>query len=109
MRSLAQDKLAGRDKRPIRLLLRQGVAVLAALAVFAMIVCAVVAATPYVLGRLYGCAPPVGCCGDSVGWAMIILSPLLVPLTLLSAAALSILTYFRIVQAKTVDLGRDEG
>ena len=40
---------------------------------------------------------------------MIFLSPLLVPLTLLSAAALSILTYFRIVQAKTVDPGRDEG
>jgi hypothetical protein len=85
------------------LLVRQGLAVLAALAVFATIVCAVLAATPYALGRLYGCAPPVGSCGDSIGWAMIILSPLLVPLTLLLAAALSILTYFRILKANTVD------
>jgi hypothetical protein len=83
-----------------RPLLRRLAAILAAVAVFAMVVLAVAVATPYALGWLFNCSPPVGSCGDGVGWSMIFLSPVLVPLTLLLAAGLSFWTYFRIVRGK---------
>jgi hypothetical protein len=80
--------------------LRHVPAVLVALAVFAMVVCVVAAAVPYALGRVYGCEPPDRSCGDSVGWAMIILSPILVPVTLLLAAGLSFMSYFRVMRLR---------
>jgi hypothetical protein len=74
--------------------LRRALAVLAALVVSALALCALAATTPVALGKLYGCAPSDGSCGDSVGWAMIILSPILVPLAVIAAGALSLVTYF---------------
>jgi hypothetical protein len=80
--------------------LRRALAVLAALAVFTLALGVLAAAAPYALGNLYGCAPSDGSCGDSVGWAMIILSPILVPLALIVAGALSLVTYFRMARPK---------
>jgi hypothetical protein len=82
------------------LLLRRALAVLAALAVFALLACALAAATPCALGKLYGCAQSDASCGDSVGWAMIVVFPILVPLAVIVAGALSLITYFRVARAK---------
>jgi hypothetical protein len=80
--------------------LRRALAVFAGLAVFALLACALAAATPYALGKRWGCARSDASCGDSVGWAMIILSPILVPLALILVGALSLIMYFRTARAK---------
>jgi hypothetical protein len=73
-------------------------ALFAAVVVFFGVVCAAATLAPYALGLFYNCVPPVGSCGDTVGWAMIISAPVSVPSTLLVAAVLATITYRRVMR-----------
>jgi hypothetical protein len=57
-------------------------------------------ATPFVLGLFYKCAPNDQSCGDVVGWGMVMLSLVWIPVALLLAGFGSVVTYFRIVRIK---------
>ena len=72
---------------------RRLIAWLTAIAVFIVSVLAAAAAAPYALGLLEGCFPPVGSCGDGVGWALIISSPISVPTALIISAILAALAF----------------
>jgi hypothetical protein len=78
--------------------MRHVLALFSALAVFAVVICAIAAATPWLLELFYKCAPHDGSCGDTAGWGMIILSPILVPTALLLAGAGAVVTYLRVVR-----------
>jgi hypothetical protein len=78
--------------------MRYVLAISAAIAVFLTVICAVAVTTPWLLELLYKCAPNDGSCGDVAGWGIVILSPILVPTTLLLAGVGSVLTYLRVVQ-----------
>jgi hypothetical protein len=73
-------------------------AILAAIAVFLIVICAVAVATPRLLELLYSCAPHDGSCGDAAGWGIVILSPILVPIALLMAGVSSVVAYLRVVR-----------
>jgi hypothetical protein len=81
--------------------MRYVLAISAAIAVFLTIICAVAVMTPWFFELFYKCAPNDGSCGDVAGWGMVILSPILVPRTLLLAGVGSVLTYLRVVQIKS--------
>jgi hypothetical protein len=73
-------------------------AALAGLAVF-LIVCGTIAvATPWLFQLFYKCAPNDASCGDTAGWGMVMLSPILVPIMLLLAGVSSVVTYFRVAR-----------
>ena len=81
------------------MLRRRLLALLAAIAAFCVVVCVSAAIVPFLLGLVYGCVPPTGSCGDSVGWAMIISSPVVVPIALLIAAIAATIAYVRVNQS----------
>jgi hypothetical protein len=68
-------------------------ATLAAVAVFLIVIGTAAVATPWLSKLFYSCAPHDGSCGDTAGWAMVILSPILVPTTLTLAGVCSVVTY----------------
>jgi len=72
-------------------------AILAAIAVFVIVICAVAVATPWFLESFYKCAPHDGSCGDTAGWGTVILAPVLVAMTLLLAGVSSVVTYLRVL------------
>ena len=71
---------------------------LVAVGAFAASMLAAVAIVPYALGLLSGCFPPSGSCGDGVGWAFLIASPVWVPLTLVVSAIFAALAYSAVVR-----------
>jgi uncharacterized membrane protein YjgN (DUF898 family) len=73
-------------------------AILAAIVVFLIVVGTVAVATPWVFELFYNCAPHDGSCGDTAGWGMVILSPILVPAALLLAGVGSVATYLRVAR-----------
>jgi hypothetical protein len=78
--------------------MRYVLAILAAIPVFVVIVCAVAAATPWLLELFYNCAPHDESCGNTAGWGMLILSPILVPTALILAGVGAVVTYLRVVR-----------
>jgi hypothetical protein len=82
------------------MLFRRVSAISAAISVFFIVICAVASATPLLLGLFYKCAPNDQSCGDGIGWGMVMLSPILVPIALLLAGVGSVVTYLRIVRIK---------
>jgi hypothetical protein len=73
-------------------------AILAAVAVFFIVVGTVAVVVPWLLQLFYSCAPHDGSCGDTAGWGMVILSPILIPTTLLLAGVCSVMAYLRVVR-----------
>jgi hypothetical protein len=82
------------------MLFRRVSALSAAVVVFFVVIFALAVATPFFLGLFYRCAPNDQSCGDVVGWGMVMLTPILVPIALLLAGVGSVVTYLRIVQIK---------
>jgi hypothetical protein len=72
-------------------------AISAAIGVFLIAICAVAVATPLLFKLFYSCAPHDGSCGDTAGWGMVIMSPILVPTTVLLAGVCSVVTYLRVM------------
>jgi hypothetical protein len=58
-------------------------AALAGLAVFPIVCGTIAVATPWLFQLFYKCAPNDASCGDTAGWGMVMLSPILVPIMLL--------------------------
>jgi hypothetical protein len=82
------------------MLFRRVSAISAAIAVFLIVICTVAVVTPLFFGLFYKCAPNDQSCGDGIGWEMVMLSPILVPIALLLAGIGSVVTYLRIVRIK---------
>jgi hypothetical protein len=76
-------------------------AMFVALAAFGVCVVALLAATPVLLGLVYGCLPPRGSCGDTIGWAMVIASPIWVPVAIGVSAVIAVAIYLRLTRPKT--------
>ncbi len=80
--------------------LRRVSAISAAIVVFFIVIFVVALTTPLLLGLFHKCAPNDQSCGDGVGWGMVILSPILIPMALLLAVFGSVVTYRRVVRIK---------
>ena len=80
-------------------------AALCALLAFPAALAALVATTAWTLTLAYGWNHPSdGSTGDSAGWALILLSPILLPLFLMIALAVSIAVYLFVVRRGARDL-----
>jgi hypothetical protein len=82
------------------MLFRRVSAISAAITVFFIVICAVAVTTALVIGFFYKCAPNDQSCGDGVGWGMVILSPILIPMAMLLAGFGSVVTYLYVVRTK---------
>jgi hypothetical protein len=82
------------------MLFRRVSAISAAITVFFIVICAVAVTSALVFGLFYKCAPNDQSCGDGVGWGMVILSPILIPMAMLLAGFGSVVTYLYVVRIK---------
>jgi hypothetical protein len=62
-------------------------ATLAGLAVFLIVSGTIAVATPWLFQLFYKSAPNDASCGDTAGWGIIMLSPILIPIMLLLSSA----------------------
>ena len=79
---------------------RRSLAVIAGGLGFCLAMSAFVAITIVLLGWLYACILPVGSCGDSIGWAMIISAPFTVPLALILAGVCAAVIYVLVMKTQ---------